>query len=191
MRFKLRSTPQGIVAAIAIVLCLAVAGCSAEVNVGGGLEASGEEIAKEIRRGYVDRTGIELNRLTCESADANLGAKFSCSGRNDNDVQLEIDGKVTDTSADGIDYSWSVAKAIASGVLYERALRQLIEEGGVALSEVRCPVEVEVKVGSKLRCTATDRSGSSRGVTLRLTDLDGGFDYDVDGEGPVEESPAS
>ncbi len=191
MRFKFRSTPQGIVAAVAIVLCLAVAGCSAEVNVGGGSEASGEEIAREIRKGYVKRTGIELSRLTCESVEADIGARFSCSGRNDNSIQLEIAGKVTDATAGDINYSWNVVNAIAPGVLYERALRDSIEEGGVALSEVRCPVEVEVKVGSKVRCTATDRGGSSREVTLRLTDLDGGFEYDVDGEGPAEESPAS
>jgi hypothetical protein len=187
MRFK--SKPAQVIATLtAIASYLALAGCSAEVNVGGGSEASGEELAKEIRKAYADRTGIELSRLTCESVDADVGEKFSCSGRNARSVQLEIDGKVTDTTADGIDYNWSVVKAIAPGVLYERALRQSIEEGGVALSDVRCPVEVEVKTGSKLRCKATDRNGVSRGVTLRLTDLDGGFDYTVDGEGSVKEA---
>jgi hypothetical protein len=174
-----------------VVSGLAVAGCSAEVNVGGGSEASGEEIASEIRKDYADRTGVQLNSLTCESVDAETGETFSCSGRNDNSIQLEIDGKVTDAKADEIDYNWSVEKAIAPGVLYERALRSSIEKGGIALAEVRCPVEVEIRVGSQLRCTATASNGDRRGVTLKLTDLDGGFDYSVDGEGPAEGSATS
>jgi len=191
IRPKFRPTPKTKVAAIAVLSGLALAGCSAEVNVGGGSEASGEEIAGEIRKGYADRTGIELNSLTCESVNAEVGDRFSCSGRNDRSIQLEIAGKVTDSTAGEIDYNWRVVKAIAPGVLYERALRGSIEEGGVDLAEVRCPVEVKISVGSKLRCTATDRSGASRGVTLRLTDLDGGFDYSVDGERPAEGSATS
>lgn len=187
MRSEFMPTPRRTVAAIAIASGLAFAGCSAEVSVGGS-EASGEELAKEIRAGYAERTGIELNSLTCESVKADVGKEFNCSGRNARGVQLEISGKVTDTTADGIDYNWNVASAIAPGVLYERALRRTIEEGGVPLSEVRCPVEVEVEVGAELRCTATDLDGVSRGVTLQLTDLDGGFDYTVEGEGPAEEA---
>jgi len=175
-------------AALAAVTCLAFAGCSAEVNVGGGSDASGEEIADEVRGDYAEKTGIALSRLTCEGVEANVGEKFSCSGRNARGVQLEIAGKVTDTSGGGFDYSWHVTAAVAPGVLYERALRRQIEEEGVALAEVRCPVEVEVEVGEELRCRATDSSGSGRDVTLRLTDLDGGFKYSVDGaagpEGP-------
>jgi len=191
MRSQFRPTPQAKIAAIAVLLALAIAGCSAEVNVGGGSEASGEEIAGEIRKGYANRTGIELNSLTCESVNAEVGDTFSCSGRNDRSIQLEISGKVTDSTAGEIDYNWTVVKAIAPGVLYERALRGSIEEGGVTLAEVRCPVEVEISVDLKLRCTATDRNGASRDVTLRLTDLDGGFDYSVDGGRPAEGSPAS
>jgi hypothetical protein len=191
MRLQLRPNPQTKVVAIAILSVLALAGCSAEVNIGGGSEASGEEIAGEIRKAYADRTGIELSSLTCESVNAEVGDRFSCSGRNGRSIQLEIAGRVTDSTAGEIDYNWRVAKAIAPGVLYERALRGSIEEGGVALAEVRCPVEVEIRVGSKLRCTATDRNGASRGVTLRLTDLDGGFDYSVDGERPAQESATS
>jgi len=177
-------------AALAAVSCLAFAGCSAEVSVGGGSDASGEEIADEVRGDYADETGIALKRLTCEGVEANVGEKFTCSGRNARGVQLEIAGKVTDTSGDGFDYSWHVTGAVAPGVLYERALRRQIEEEGVALAEIRCPVEVEVEVGEELSCRATDANGSSRGVTLRLTDLDGGFEYSVDGEASSE-SPSA
>lgn len=174
-----------------LVACLALAGCSAEVNVGSGSEASGEEIAGEIREAYAGKTGTELTRLTCEGVRENEGERFSCSGRNENGIQIEIAGKVTDTAGSGFDYSWRVSKAIAPGVFYERALRRDIEESGVTLAEVRCPVEIEVEVGAEVRCEATDRNGVSKTVTLSLTDADGGFDYAVDGEGPANDSSAS
>jgi hypothetical protein len=174
--------------AAALASCLAFAGCSAEVNVGGGPEASGDELAGEIRHDYADQTGIELTALTCEGVKEDVGASFECSGHNARGVQLEVKGKVTGTEGDGFDYSWHVSKAIAPGVLYERALRQQVEAHGVALAEVRCPLEVKVEVGTKLRCVAVDRYGARRGVTIHLTDLDGGFDYAVDGEGEGEES---
>ncbi len=168
--------------ASALVACIALAGCSAEVNVGGDSQASGEEIAGEIRDDYAEQTGIALGGLTCEGVEGEVGTRFECSGRNTRGVQLQIAGRVTDTSGGGFDYSWHVSRAIAPGVLYERALRRQIEAGGVSLSEVRCPVEVEMRVGLRLRCEASDRNGVTRDVTLRLTDLDGGFDYAVDGE---------
>lgn len=189
MRFKLK--PEAFSAVAAVASCLAIAGCSAEVNVGGGSDASGEEIAGEIQGDYVDETGIELPRLTCEGVEAEVGTRFDCSGRNARSVQLEIAGKVTGTGADGFDYNWRVVEAVAPGVLFERSLRRQIEAGGVALAEVRCPVEVEVEVGVELRCQAADRNGSTRGVTVRLTDLDGGFEYIVDGAEPASGSSPS
>lgn len=186
----MRLVPRSAILAAGPVLacCLAFAGCSAEVNVGGGTEASGDELAEEIRGDYVDQTGIQLPGLTCEGVKEDVGARFNCSGHNARGVQLEVSGKVTDTEGDGFDYNWHVSKAVAPGVLYERALRRQIEAHGVALSEVRCPVQIEVEVGTKLRCVATDGNGIRRGVTIRLTNLDGGFDYEVDGEGGGEES---
>ncbi len=174
-------------AASVLVAWVAFSGCSAEVSVGGGdSEASGEEIAEKVREDYAEKTnGITLERLTCEGVKAEVGARFECSGHNSHGVQVEITGKVTDTSSGGFDYSWHVSKAVAPGVLYERALRREVEERGVTLSEVRCPVQIEVKVGEKVHCEAADASGEVRDVTLTLTDLDGGFDFTVAG-GPSE-----
>ncbi len=174
------------IAALAAASCLAFAGCSAELNVGGSSDASGEEIADEVRSDYVDQTGVALPRLTCEDVKASVGERFTCSGRNAHSVQIEIAGRVTDTSGGGFDYSWHVSEAVAPGVLYERALRRQLEERGVAIAEVRCPVEVKVEKGAELRCRATDTGGSSRGVTVHLTDLDGGFEFTVDGDAPRE-----
>jgi len=179
------------VAMTAIASLFAFMGCSAEVNVGGSSSAPGDELAEEIQKAYSAKTGIGLSRLTCESVDADVGETFGCSGRNARSIQVEITGKVTDSTGDGIEYNWSVVRAIAPGVFYERGLRSSIEDHGVPLSEVRCPAEVNVKVGTRLRCTATDRDGVAKGVTLRLTDLDGGFDYTVEGEAPVERSTTS
>lgn len=180
----LRCKLSAFLAALAAVPILIFTGCSAEVSVGGGdSEASGEEIAKKIQADYEDQTGIAMTRLTCESVKAEQGERFECSGRNARGVQIEIAGRVTDTEAGGFDYSWHVSKAIAPGVLYERALREEIEERGVTLSRVSCPVEIEVKVGSRVLCEAADASGATRSVVLTLTDLDGGFEYTVRGEG--------
>lgn len=163
----------------ALGCCLGLLGCSAEVNVGGDSNASGEELAEEIREDYADQAGVEMRGLTCEGVEGNEGERFSCSGRNERSVQLEISGEVTDESGDGFDYEWRVTDAVAPGVLYERALRRQLEERGVGLSEVRCPVEIEVDVGEEVECEATDRNGATRTVELRLTDRDGGFDYGV------------
>lgn len=177
--YLIRLAPVAILAAFAFALL----GCSAEVSVGGDDQASGEELAEDIERDYESQTGIELRALTCEGVEADEGAEFECSGRNARGVQLEIAGEVTETEADGFDYTWEVVRGVAPGVLYERALRRQLESRGIALVEVRCPVEVEIEVGAEVRCTASDREGSSRGVTLTLTDRDGGFDYAVDGHG--------
>lgn len=184
LRFRFAISAAG----TAIAAGLVIAGCSAEVNVGGGSQASGEEIAEEIRGDYADQTGIEATDLTCEDVEEDAGERFECAGSNARGVQLEISGKVTETEGDGFDYSWRVSKAIAPGVLYERALRRQIEAQGVALSEVRCPVDIEVEAGTEVRCVAADRDGVRRGVTLRLTDREGGFEYTVDGEGGGEDS---
>jgi len=186
------SRPPIVVAALALLACLAVVGCSAEVHVGGGdSEASGEEIASEIRGAYADKTGIAMRRLTCEGVKAEAGERFECSGHNARGVQLEIAGRVTAASGGGFDYSWHVSHAVAPGVLYERALRREVEARGIELAEVRCPVEIEVKVGRTLHCEATDREGVTRTVTVKLTDLDGGFEFSVEGEEAEEERAPS
>lgn len=172
--------------ATAVAALAALTGCSAEFNVGGDSETPGEAIADQVREEYAGETGIELQRLTCEGVEEETGAKFECSGRNARSVQLQIAGRVTDASGPGFDYRWYVAEAVAPGVLFERALRRQIERSGVAIAEVRCPVEVEVEVGVELRCKATDADGETRDVTLRLTNLDGGFEYAIDGD----EAPA-
>lgn len=180
---------SAVLAVFAAIPFLAFAGCSAEVSVGGGdSEASGEEIAEKIKPAYERKTGIALTRLTCESVKGEKGADFECSGRNARGAQLEIGGRVTGTEGDEFDFHWEVTKAVAPGVLYERALREEIEERGVTLSRVECPVEIEVEVGSRVFCEATDAGGVTKKVMLTLTDLDGGFEFAIaDG---VEEPPS-
>jgi Domain of unknown function (DUF4333) len=192
MRAKFKTTSLATVAAIALASLLTFSGCSAEVSIGEGSDASGEELAEEIQGDYAEQSGVALRGLTCEGVEGEDGETFGCTGRNERSVQLEISGEVTGTSGGGdFDYDWHVTKAIAPGVLYERALRRQIEERGVGLSEVRCPVEIDVEVGEELECKATDHNGITRAVSLRLTDLDGGFDYSVEEEGGPESSATS
>jgi len=158
---------------------LAFAGCSAEVSVGDGDQASGADIAERVEADYVEKTGIELPRLTCQEVEADVGAELACTGRNARDVELEIGGEVTDTTGDGFDYRWEVVSANAPGVFYERALRRLIEERGVALAEVACPTRIALRRGATVECSAIDRQGARRAVDVRLTDLDGGFEFGI------------
>lgn len=181
---RTRRTLSALLAAPLLLAGLAFSGCSISIGTGDN-EASGEEIADEVRSDYRDQTGLALKQLTCEGVKGEVGARFKCSGSNSRGVKLQIAGRVTDAESGGFDYSWHVAKALAPGVLYERALRREIEAHGVVLSEVRCPVEVEVEVGRTIRCEASDREGEARAVAVTLTDLDGGFEFHVEG-GPGE-----
>ncbi|MEZ5078884.1 MAG: DUF4333 domain-containing protein [Solirubrobacterales bacterium] len=174
----LRLVPVAVLAAIAVV----VMGCSAEVSIGDRDGASGEEIADDIRADYEDQTGVALRSLTCEDIEGDEAETFNCSARNENGFHLEIDGEVTDSDAGR--FHWEVTEVIAPGVYYERALRRELESRGIAIKEIRCPVEIEADVGAEIRCTATDGDGDSAGVTLRLTDEAGRFDYSVDGHSP-------
>jgi hypothetical protein len=172
-----------------LLLCATVAGCSAEVSVGGDDQASGESIAREIRKEYVADTGIALPRLTCSEVDGEVGAAISCTGRNARDIQLDLEGEVTAVDGDGFDYNWKIASARAPGVFYERAARRVIEQRGAAIADLRCPAQIELRVGAEVPCELVDGSGVERGMTLRLTNLDGGFDIAV-GPAPGQTSGA-
>jgi hypothetical protein len=162
-----------------LLLCATLAGCSAEVSVGDGDQASGEHIAREIRKEYTAKTGIALPRLTCTEVDDKVGAAISCTGRNARDIQLDLEGEVTAVDGDGFDYRWEIAEARAPGVFYERAARRVIAQRGAPVADLRCPAQVELRVGEELLCELDTGSGPPRELTIRLTDLDGGFDTSV------------
>lgn len=163
-----------------LLICATLTGCSAEVSVGDKDQASGDEIAREIRAEYVEDTGIALPRLTCSEVEGEVGAPISCSGSNARDIQLDFAGKVTAVEGDGFSYRWKVASARAPGVFYERAARRLLEQRGATVADLRCPAQVDLRVGEQLRCELDVGSGSPRVLTIRLTDLDGGFQTAID-----------
>jgi hypothetical protein len=167
-----------------LLLCSTLAGCSAEVSVGDKDQASGEHIAREIRAEYVEDTGIALPRLTCNEVDGEKGAAISCTGRNARDIQLDIAGKVTDVDGDGFDYTWKIASARAPGVFYERAARRVLAQRGAPVADLRCPAQVELRIGERFRCELDTGSGPPRGLTITLTNLDGGFETALDSAAP-------
>lgn len=164
-----------------LLLCVLLAGCSAEVSVGERNQASGDKVAREIREEYVGKTGIALPRLTCTEVEADVGAEISCTGRNAREIELQIAGEVTATDGDGFDYKWKISEARAPGVFYERAARRQVEDRGIAVADLRCPTQVEMRVGAEFSCQITNAEGDQGRLNIRLTNLDGGFEWGIQG----------
>ncbi len=159
----------------------ALVGCSAEVNVGSRDQASGAKIAKVITEQYESRTKVKLPRLTCQEADAKVGAPIACTGRNARDIELELAGEVTKVDDDGLDYRWRVSRALAPGTFYANGARRVLERDGAPVADLRCPAKVEVRVDNEVRCELRTTDGQRRAVMLLLTDTDGAFRIKVAG----------
>lgn len=170
-----RAFQRGVLAAVSVVLGAALAGCSAEVNVGSKDQASGAKIARDITGEYERQTKIELPRLTCQEAKAKVGAPIACTGRNAKDIELELAGEVTAVDDDGLNYRWKVSKALAPGTFYANGARRVLEGQGAPVAEVTCPAKVEIRVKNEVRCKLRTTEGEERAVLLLLTDTDGGF----------------
>lgn len=150
-------------------------GCSGEVSIGTD-SVSAEKIERDIRGAYEAQTRLELPRLTCESARAEVGARVDCDGRNANDVALTISGQVTKVNDDDVDYGWTVVKAVAPGRLFAVEIGRLLEQRyGSVVDAVTCPDRIDVKEGARISCRATAKSGDTGTAVIALTDDNGGF----------------
>lgn len=166
------------VVAAAAAAAMALAGCSASVSVGGDRTISADEIEQNVREQYDERTGsgITLTELKCDESTAEVGAELSCTGRNSRDIDLEIAGEVTAVDGGTASYTWRIVRAHAPGAFYERGARRVLEEqAGLQVREIRCPVRIELRVGSRVECTVTPIDGEPVPAVLELTDMDGGF----------------
>lgn len=160
---------------IALVAALVLVACSGEVSVG-DKQVSAEKVEEDIRGSYEAKTDIDLPRLTCEPADAEVGARIDCDGRNARDVTLTIGGEVTKADGDTINYKWEVTKATGPGTLFaDEVGRLLTSRYGPVVANVECPKEVEIKTGTEFSCEATARNGETGTAVLVLSDADGGF----------------
>lgn len=152
-----------------------LAGCSGEVSIG-QQQISAEKIERDIRGAYEAQTNLDLTRLTCESADAEEGARIDCDGRNSKDVTLTISGQVTAIEDDNAKYRWEVVKAVAPGTLFANEIGGLLErQYGPVVADVTCPDKIEVKEGEEVSCKATAKNGDVGTAVIVLTDGDGKF----------------
>jgi len=62
---------------------------------------------------------------------------------------------------------------------------RLGEAVGQQPKSVECPDEIEARAGATGRCTLTAEDGTRYGVTIEMTDDEGGFDARVDDQ-PLE-----
>ena len=161
---------------LAVAAVLGLAGCNFYCSVGGSIPAA--ELERKVRLSYEDQTGIVVKSISCEEADDDTGSPISCEATNASGVKLEIDGEVTsdDPDTEKVGFDWEVTRAVAPGTLYgDAAAITLSQETGVEVADVRCPDEIVVKKGARVRCTAVSPAGAESEVTLILTDADGGF----------------
>ena len=179
--------------AASAVAALGLAGCSFSCSIG-EKTASSDEMNSQLSDAYEQRTGIALTTVDCPSVKAEVGEQFSCTGTNERDIELEIDGKVNAVeSDDNIRFRWDVVSATAPGELYsDAAKRSLEQQSGRPLNSVSCPDRIPIKRGAEVGCTVETADGETVDATLILTDLDGGFRIEVDQSGstPADTSGA-
>lgn len=161
---------------VGLLAALGLSGCNFYCSVGGSIPAA--ELERKVRLGYEDQTGIVIKSITCEEADDDTGSPISCRATNAGGVELKIDGEVTsyDPDTEKVGFDWEVTRAVAPGNLYgDEAAISLTRQTGIPVADVRCPDEIVVEKGTRVRCTAVSPDGAESEVTLTLTDGDGGF----------------
>lgn len=138
-----------------------------------------EELNKQVRLSYENKTGVLLTSIDCEEADADPGSKINCDAANENEIDLKIEGTITsyDSETEKVKFDFEVVMASAPGETFAIAARNsLAGQSNVKLDNVACPDSIELKAGNKVNCTAEDAAGNNRDLVLTLTDEEGGFD---------------
>jgi hypothetical protein len=161
-------------------LVIAMAGCEASVSIGDD-SASGDEIAENVRAEYEKRTGVALEKITCDEAEGEKGAPIRCEAVNAKDVELDIGGEVTEVEDGKVRFRWTVEEALAPGATFaDAARRRLEEQAGQRAKGMTCPDRIRLREGEQVRCELETLDDKRFGVTLTLTDASGGFDAKVD-----------
>ena len=158
---------------------LLMAGCEFSCSVGGTETVTAEELDKQVRLAFEDETGVLLISIDCDEADADVGSEISCTAVNENEVEVRIEGEVTEFDSDSemVKFDWRVVSASAPGLAFENAAaRSLRNQTGAVLNDVTCPERIDLETGNEVRCTAVDVQGNERDLVLTLADEEGGFD---------------
>ncbi len=159
---------------------LLIAGCEFSCSIGNSVSA--DELDKQVRIAYEDETGILLTSIDCEQADSDVGSPISCVATNERDLELTIEGEVTDldSESDMIRFDWQVVSASAPGAAFEvAAARSLRNQTGAVIGDVTCPQKIKLEAGTVVDCTGVDSQGNERELVLTLTDRKGAFDVDL------------
>jgi hypothetical protein len=167
------------IAALLAVLFVSVgfaSGCGPEkIDVG--------SVEETITEQYPENTGgLELTSITCEEGNAEVDAKFTCTGDNDAGVELEIEATVNEVTDEKVDFTWSTVKSVSDGSVFADEAVATLQNQGYAVAEMDCP-EIEVKKGNEAVCDVTMDNGSAQTATITLTDDEGGFDVVTSGPG--------
>ena len=171
----------------AIAASFLLAGCEFSCSVGNNVSA--EELDKQVRLSFEDQTGVLLTSIDCDETDADVGSEITCDATNENNVDLKIEGKVTEfnSGTDKIKFDWEIVSAAAPGSSFERAARRsLAQQTGVVINDVKCPGKIDLVRGNEVDCTAVDLQGNEREVVLTLTDDVGAFDVNLK---PLDATP--
>lgn len=164
----------------ALSASILLAGCEFSCSIGNNVSA--EELDKQVRLAFEDKTGVLLTSIDCEEADADVGSEINCVATNENDVELTIEGEVTefDSDTEKVKFDWQVVSASAPGGAFEvAAARSLRNQTGVVINEVNCPEKIELNRGNRVDCTGVDSQGNERELVLTLTDEEGAFDVNL------------
>lgn len=164
--------------AAALFASVLLAGCEFSCSVGGSETVSAEELEKQVRLAFEDETGVLLKSIDCDEADADVGSEINCTAVNANDIELTIDGEVTefDSDSERVRFDWEVVAAAAPGTAFETAAaRSLRNQSGAVINDVTCPDTIELERGNEVTCTAVDVEGNERELVLTLTDAEGAF----------------
>ena len=176
-----------VVIGAALCASLLLAGCEFSCSIGN--KVSSEELNKQVRLSFEDETGVLLTSIDCGEVDAEVGKAISCDATNENDVDLKIEGEVTDynSDTDKIKFDWEVVSASAPGEAFAVAARRsLANQTGAVVNDVVCPDKIELKTGNEVQCAAVDVRGNDRELVLTLTDEEGGFDVNLK---PLDATP--
>jgi len=171
---------------LCLVLVLAtvglLAGCEASVSTGGDSVDAGDA-ANTIQKQYPAKAGgLKLTSIDCDSGDAKVDAKFTCTGVNDNGITLDIEATVNavDKDTGKVDFTWSITKSVSDGTAFSGVALTTLQNQGSAVKSIECP-ELVVEKGTEVDCNAIMKDGSEQTATIMLTDGNGGFNVDLSG----------
>lgn len=130
-----------------------------------GLSACG---TATIRTGEVESTiaeqfkaqGVELHDVSCEGdVKAEVGAPLSCTGLNEFQTKLILEGKVTAIKDDKGSFQVEAVRGIAKGSVIETQALAIVKRQVRDARSLECPAEVRIPTTAPVICGLTRAAG--------------------------------